>query len=524
MYDLVLKGGLLYDGTGEKPYAANLCVSGGKIARITRELPQAAQVLDVTGLAVAPGFIDTHTHSDASHWKDYPVLSQVAQGVTTELAGNCGGSVMPSLPESREEMNAYLRPRKGIDAFDSVTDYARAGNERGAVLNYGTLIGHSNLRVAVMGFVNRDPDEEEMKQLEALLDREMARGAFGMSLGLIYPPSAFSKTWELERLARVSRKYDGILAVHMRNEGPRIFAAVEEMLSIARATGVHVHISHLKLMGKPQWGRAGELVQTLLDARAQGLNVTCDQYPFLASSTGMSALVPHWAHEGGLADMVRRLENKEGDICQGIEKEMDNRGGPGAVMLVNSYGKQPRWEGKTVAELSEMLSLSPVDTVRHVLIQCGGQAFCVYFSMHKPDVLDIMDQSFICVGSDGASLSHDRERTAYVPHPRYFAAFARFFQIVREEGRMPLEKAVFKTTGLPASILNLHDRGLLKEGLNADITVFDPTTVGSKADFLESRVWPDGVRHVLVNGVPVIRDGAYTGAMPGKTVLKNAEY
>lgn len=520
MYDLILTGGTLYDGTGGKPFRGNLCIKDGKIAAITQALPQGKEILDVTGLAVAPGFIDTHTHSDTSHFDPGPALSQVAQGVTTELAGNCGGSVMPSLPETRELMNAYLRPRKGMDAFDSVSDYAKAGNERGAVLNYGTLIGHSNLRVAVMDFVNRDPDEAEMQKLEALLDREMARGAFGMSLGLIYPPSAFSKSWELERLARVIQRYDGILAVHMRNEGPRLFEAVEEMLSIAEATGVHVHISHLKLMGKPQWGRAGELVKVLLDARARGLNVTCDQYPFLASSTGMSALVPHWAHEGGYEPMVRRLQNKEGDICQGIAKEMENRGGPGAVMLVNSYGQQPQWEGKTVAELSEILGLSPVDTVRHVLISCGGRTFCVYFSMNKEDVLTVMDQTFICVGSDGASLPHDRELTRYVPHPRYFAAFARFYQTVREEKRIPLETAVYKTTGLPASILNLRDRGLLQEGLNADITVFDPEIIGSSADFLESRVWPDGVRHVLVNGVPVIRDGAFTGAMPGKTVLR----
>ena len=519
MYDIVLTGGLLCDGTGGKPFRANLCVKDGKIARITEELPQGKEILDVTGLAVAPGFIDSHTHSDTSHFDPGPALSQVAQGVTTEIAGNCGGSVMPSLEETREQMNAYLRPRKGMDAFESVSDYAREGNERGAVLNYGTLIGHSNLRVAVMGFVNRDPDEAEMEKLEALLDREMARGAFGMSLGLIYPPSAFSKAWELERLARVIQKYDGILAVHMRNEGPRVFEAVEEMLSIARATGVHLHISHLKLMGKPQWGRAGELIQVLLDARAQGVNVTCDQYPFLASSTHMTALVPNWAHEGGYEAMVQRLQTDDGQICRGIEKEMDNRGGPNAVLLVNTYGQNPQWEGKTVAELSQILGLSPVETVRQVLIACGGRIYCVYFSMDKADMLAIMDQTFICVGSDGASLPHDRELTRYVPHPRYFAAFARFFQTIREEKRLPLETAVYKTTGLPASILKLRDRGLLKEGMNADITVFDPETIGSRAEFLESRIWPDGIRHVLVNGVPVIRDGAYTGTLPGRVVL-----
>ena len=520
MYDLVLRGGLLYDGTGGKPRRGNLCVQDGKIACITDSLPEGREILDVTGLAVAPGFIDIHTHSDTAHFGKGPVLSQVAQGITTEIVGNCGGSAMPSLPESREAMNAYLRPRKGMDAFDSVTDYARAADEKGAVLHYGTLIGHSNLRVAVMGFVNRDPDEAEMQQLEALLDREMARGAFGMSLGLIYPPSAFSQAWELERLARVIRKYDGILAVHMRNEGPRVFAAVEEMLSIARNTGVHLHISHLKLMGKPQWGRAGELVKILTEACAQGVHVTCDQYPFLASSTHMTALVPGWAHEGGYEAMVKQLENREGDICRAIAKEMENRGGPGAVLLTDTYGRNPQWEAKTVAELSGLLGLTPEETVRHVLIACGGRAYCVYFSMNKGDVLEIMDQTFICVGSDGTSLSHDPARTPHVPHPRNFAAFVRFFQTVREEKRMPLETAVYKATGLTASILNLRDRGLLKEGLNADITVFDPETIGSKADYLESRVWPDGVRHVIVGGVPVIRDGEFTGALPGKAVLQ----
>lgn len=520
MFDLVLAGGTVYDGTGGKPFRANVCVSDGKIARITEELPQGKVVLDVTGLAVAPGFIDTHTHSDTSHFREHPALSQVAQGVTTELAGNCGGSVMPSVEESRESMNQYMRERKGMDAFDSVSDYALEGNERGAVLNYGTLIGHSNLRMAIMGFVNRDPNPEEMEKLEALLDREMARGAFGMSLGLIYPPSAFSKSWELERLARVVKKYDGILAVHMRNEGPRLFEAVEEMLSIARATGVHVHISHLKLMGKPQWGRAGELVKKLTDARSEGLEVTCDQYPFLASSTGLTALVPHWAHEGGSEALVKRLETREGDICQGIAREMENRGGPDAVMIVNTYGLNPQWEGKTIRELSRILGLEPVETVRHVLMHNRGRSFCVYFSMNKADVLEIMDQTFICVGSDGESLSHDKNVTRHVPHPRYFAAFARFFQTVREEKRIPLETAVFKTTALPASILGLKDRGMLREGLRADITVFDPETIGSAADFLESRQWPVGVRHVLVDGQPVIRDGEYTGALPGRVVLR----
>ena len=521
MYDIILTGGLVVDGSGEKPYKANVCIRDGKIACITQENFPAKETVDVSGLAVTPGFIDTHSHADTAHLKDYPVYSQVAQGVTTEIAGNCGTSIMPAFPEKVEEMNKHLAVKKGMGTFLSVTDYAEAGEKHGSCMNYGTLIGHSNLRLAVMGFVNRDPNPEEMEQLKALLEREMQRGAFGMSLGLIYPPSAFSKKEELIELAKVIAKYDGILAVHMRNEGPRLFAAVQEMLDIAESSGVHVQISHLKLMGKPQWGQNPKLIQMLTDARARGLNVTCDQYPFTASSTALSALVPHWAHEGGSEDMVQRLKNKEGDICQGIAKEMENRGGPQAILLVNTYGSNPQWEGKYISQLMEEFSLDAVETVLKVLIDCRGRTFCVYFSMNKEDMLAIMGQNFICVGSDGESMSHDKEKTTFNPHPRYFSAFSQFFQTVREENVMPLEKAVYKVTALPASILGIRDRGLLKEGMAADIAVFDPETIGSQSTFLESRAWPVGVKHVLVNGCFSIRDGKPTGENPGKVLLKN---
>lgn len=520
MYDLILRGGLIVDGTGEKPWVGNVCIQDGKIAAVTQKAAEAVETVDVTGLAVAPGFIDTHSHADTSHLMGETPYSQVAQGVTTEIAGNCGTSVMPALEDGLEELNKHMSSKKGTEAWMSVSDYAAEGNEKGACMNYGTLIGHSTLRLAVMGFVNRDPDEKEMAQLKALLDREMARGAFGMSLGLIYPPSAFSKKEELVELAKVVAKHDGILAVHMRNEGARILEAVDEMIYIAEQSGVHVHLSHLKLMGKPQWGKHPILLEKIDAARARGVRITCDQYPFPASSTGLSALVPHWAHEGGNEAMVKRLQAREGDICQGIAKEMENRGGPQAILVANTYGQQPQWEGKYISQLMEAFSLNAVDTVLKVLIGCGGRAFCVYFSMCREDMLAIMSKMFINVGSDGASLSHDKNVTAYVPHPRYFSAFVRFFQTVREENLMPLEKAVYKVTALPAATLGITDRGMLKPGMVADITVFDPDTIGTKADFMESRVWPDGVPHVLVGGEFSIRNGKPTGKLPGSVILK----
>lgn len=520
MYDLVLQGGLIVNGTGEKPFVGNVCVQDGKIAAVTRESCQGKETVDVAGYAVSPGFIDTHSHADTSHLRGPVPYSQVAQGVTTEIAGNCGTSVMPGQEEGLEELNRHMVAKKGTQAWISVSDYAAEGNEKGACMNYGTLIGHSTLRLAVMGFVNRDPDEKEMEQLKALLDREMERGAFGMSLGLIYPPSAFSKKEELVELSKVVAKHSGIVAVHMRNEGARILDAVDEMIYIAEQSGVHVHLSHLKLMGKPQWGKNPILLEKIEAARARGVQLTCDQYPFPASSTGLSALVPHWAHEGGNEAMVKRLEIREGDICQGIAKEMENRGGPQAILVANTYGQQPQWEGKYISQLMEEFSLNAVDTVLKVLIGCGGRAFCVYFSMCREDMLAIMKKMFINVGSDGASLSHDPAVTTYVPHPRYFSAFVRFFQTVREENLMPLEKAVYKVTALPAETLGITDRGILKPGMAADITVFDPNTIGTGANFMESRVWPDGVHHVLVGGVFSIRDGRPTGNLPGKVILK----
>ena len=519
MYDLILKGGLVVDGTRKAPYLANVCIADGKIAKITNEEAEATEILDVTGLAVSPGFIDPHSHSDDFHMRGYPVESQLVQGVTTEIMGNCGTCVMPALEETFESVDSWLKAQGRLGTFLSVKDYAEAGNAKGSCINYGALLGHSNLRVAVMGYVNRDPNPEEMEQLKALLDREMQRGAFGMSLGLIYPPSAFSAREELVELAKVIAKYDGILAVHMRNEGPKLFEAVDEMIDIAEKSGVHIEISHLKLMGTPQWGRSPELIAKLEDARARGLNITCDQYPFTASSTALSALVPHWAHEGGKAELVKRLQNDDGSILADMQKEMDNRGGPDAVLVVSAKNAR-HLQGKTLTQLGEEFGLSPIEAAKKALIDCGGSVNCVYFSMNEADMLRIMEQFFVCVGSDGGSISHDPAITTYVPHPRYYSAFVRFFQTVREHNLMPLEDAVYKVTALPASILGIRDRGILAQGKVADIAVFDPATIGSKADFLESRVRPDGVHHVIVNGKIALRNGINTGVNAGSVLLK----
>ena len=416
MYDLILRGGTVVDGKRSQPYAADICIREGRIARIAPEGgEEAREVVDVSGLAVAPGFIDIHTHSDACPLVDYEPESKLHQGITTEITGNCGISILPSTPESRDEIGRYFfsqlelpagsLPQLGVSGLE---EYARMVADHGCAANYGQLVGHGTLRGAVMGFVDRDPEPEEMERLKDLLERELKAGAFGMSLGLIYPPSAFCKSEELVELAKVLKKYDALLTVHMRNEGPRIFQAVDEMIDITRRSGVHLQISHLKLMGKPQWGRSQELLDKIEAARQEGMTITCDQYPYTATSTSMTALLPKWAHDGGVSALVARVKAPDQRLKDETAAEMEDRGGPAHVMVSGTHGYHPEWEGRTVAELAEELGLSPVDTVMHVLSACEGSVACIYFCINEDDMLNIMRDMRIALGSDGYGFSYDR--------------------------------------------------------------------------------------------------------------------
>ena len=536
MYDLILRGGTVVDGKRSQPYAADICIREGRIARIAPEGgEEAREVVDVSGLAVAPGFIDIHTHSDACPLVDYEPESKLHQGITTEITGNCGTSILPSLPENSREIVQYFfddtsmfsqvvlnEKDRSLDGLYGVEEYARAVAAHGCTANYGQLVGHGTLRGAVMGFVDRDPEPEEMEQLKDLLERELKAGAFGMSLGLIYPPSAFCKSEELVELAKVLKKYDALLTVHMRNEGPRIFQAVDEMIDITRRSGVHLQISHLKLMGKPQWGRSQELLDKIEAARQEGMTITCDQYPYTATSTSMTALLPKWAHDGGVSALVARVKAPDQRLKDETAAEMEDRGGPAHVMVSGTHGYHPEWEGRTVAELAEELGLSPVDTVMHVLSACEGSVACIYFCINEDDMLNIMRDMRIALGSDGYGFSYDRSITRTNPHPRSFGTFPRFLRLVREHQLMPLEDAVYKLTGLPADILGLRDRGTLAEGRIADITVFDAERVRDTSEFTDSVRKPEGICHVLVGGEFALRQGRSAGGRKGAVIRRES--
>ncbi|HWP51530.1 MAG TPA: D-aminoacylase [Clostridia bacterium] len=523
MYDFILRNTTLVDGTRVLPRKADVCIKDGKIAALPTHCEERGQKeLDVAGMIVAPGFIDIHTHSDTAPFNRISApQSKLFQGVTLEITGNCGISALPLSGRFRAELIAFYHAAlpstvELVPLTDDTTqDYRRHVAEVGAAINYGVLIGHGTLRGSVMGFGMRRPTAVEQAQMEAVLDRELSYGAFGMSLGLIYPPSSYGDAEELIGLSRVLARHKAILSVHLRNEAPGVFDAIKEIITVAKASGVHAQISHLKLMGKAQWGRAGELLALIHAAQAEGVNITCDQYPYTASSTGLSALAPGWAHDGGAQELLARLKNPEQRLLADIAAEMDRRGGPKSVMISSTHGYMPEAEGKTIAELSNERGISPEQMVAQCLHQCDTSVSCIYSSMDSGDVFAIMKDMDVAVGSDGSSFAYDDIARASHLHPRNFGTFPRFFQTVFEQKLMSVEDAVYKVSGLPAHILGLSDRGIIAPGKTADLTVFDCHTIKDCCTYTDTVVKPQGIYHVFVNGVPALLDGVQTQERSG---------
>lgn len=525
MYDLVIRNGLFIDGTRAPARKADLWIKNGRIAGIGRFDGEAAKEIDAAGKVVAPGFLDIHSHSDGCVLVPYRPESKLCQGVTFELCGNCGISILPSTPESRTEISEYFTselqlPMDGVKiSTHTVADYAEQSAAAPKAGNYGMLIGHGTLRGCVMGFENRNPTNSELQQIKERLAAEMELGAFGMSLGLIYPPSAFAETWEIDALAQVVREHRGILAVHMRNEGPHVFEAASEMLGVAERTGVHLEISHLKIMTKSLWGHSQDLLDKIDAARTRGADVTCDQYPYYASSTSMTAMVPKWAHDGGVLALMERVMHPEKRLLDDISAEMESRGGPDRVLVASTRGGYPAWEGKTIEQIAQELSCGVVEAVVRILQTCGAGVSCIYFSQNEEDVERILRRTDIAVGSDGYGFSYDPAITHDMPHPRNFGTFPHAIELARDKKILPLEDIVYKMTGLPAKIMGMTERGILAEGKIADITIFDPKTIRDNSTFTDSIKRPSGIEAVLVAGIAVLEKGEFTGATPGKVLL-----
>lgn len=520
LYDLVIKNGKILDGTGNPWYYSDVGIKDDTIASIGKIDGKGEKVIDAKGHIVSPGFIDIHSHSDMPILIDPMAQSKIRQGVTTEVIGQCGNSAAPMYESYREYRNTYNRNRVPDDfQFDWTTmkSYMERLENQGSAVNIAPVVGHGTVRANVLGYENRKPSDEELDAMRGHVRDAMEDGAWGMSTGLIYPPSVYGKQPEITELVKVVVEYGGVYFSHIRGEGDTLLDAVSEACEIGKDSGIPVQIAHFKASGVKNWGKTGESLALVERYRDMGVEVTFDQYPYIASSTGLTALLPHWAHEGGATKMLEVL--KDPVKVEKIKGELRLNYGWDKI-LVTSAKNNPQYNGKHIQEISKRMGLDPFEAYVQLLIFENTQVPSVMFGMHEDDVRRVMQSPYGMVGSDGSAISPSGIWENTVPHPRLYGTFPRVIGHYVRERVISLHEAVRKMTGAPAQKLGLKDRGLLREGNKADITIFHPDEVKDVATFTDPQRYAAGIPYVLVNGRIVVERGEHTGALPGKALRK----
>ena len=529
MLDLKIEGATVIDGTGASGSRVDVGVTDETITVVgdlSRE--HAGTTLNATGKVLTPGFIDMHSHSDWRLWANRRAESKIRQGVTTEVVGNCGFSPAPVSPEFREELRGFaLYVPKGMTfEWPSFGDYLRAFDADGTAVNVVHLVGHGTLRIAAMGFARRSPTSGELTRMQRLMTDAMEDGAWGLSTGLIYAPGSYSETAEIVAVARAAARYRGFYASHIRGEGATLLDAIREAISVGREGELPVQVSHVKAAGRPNWGNVSRALALIDAARAEGLDVRADVYPYTASSTTLRTLLPDWALEGGIDAMLKRLTDpaERARVRAAVES-------PSAESLVNRVGwenvmiawclKRKDAEGRRVAEIAEAGKLDPVEAVFELLRDADGVASMILFQLDEKDFVRAVSHPQVMIGSDGSSLATTGEMSAGKPHPRNYGTFPRVLgRYARDERVLSLAEAVHKMTGLPARRLALRDRGEIRVGAKADLVVFDARTVKAPATRREPKQFPIGIDYVLVNGKVVVDQGKSTGVLAGRALRR----
>ena len=528
-WDILIRGGTVIDGSGRPGEVADVAIEGGKIARVgPASAGRAARVIDAAGLAVTPGFIDIKTHSDFTLPINPKAESKVRQGVTTEIIGHCGYSVAPVLPGKARLLADYLSGGAPWLPFRETSFPAYLDTFPKVAVNAGMLVGHNTLRLMVMGLDDRAPTPAELQQMTDLLDEALAAGALGLSTGLFTPPGSFAEPSEIMALCAVVAWHKALYFTHIRDEANKVLEALDEAIAVARAYPIHVEIVHLKCSGVDNWGKAGEILARIERARAQGCDIDCDAYPYAAGANPLKNLLPGWVQVGGNEAMLARLAQPEARAR--IEAEIADDG-------LNNWGRIPSWEavqvsispklpqtaGRTIAQLAAARGGDPIDIVCDLLIEDNGATRVLITSIAEDDIRTIVRSPTALVGSDGNCVADYGIVGQGLPHPRFYGTFPRIIsRYVHDERLLPLELAIHKMTGATARAVKLRDRGLVAEGLRADVAIFDPEDFRDRATYATPHQYPSGGRTtVIVNGVVVVDNAAHTGALPG-VVLRRA--
>ena len=529
MHDILIRGGTLFDGAGRPGVVGDLAIEAGRISAIGGTVMGAARkTIDAWDLAVAPGFIDIKTHSDFTLPLNPKAESKVHQGVTTEIVGHCGFSVAPVLPGKSKLLRDYLSPSAPWLPFREISFPDYLATFPAAAVNVGMLVGHNTLRLMVMGMADRSPSDVELNAMIALLEDALDAGALGMSSGLFTPPGSYAEAAEMIAFGHVLGRHNAGYFTHLRDESNKVIAAVGEAIEIAQECGVHVEIVHFKCSGMDNWGKAPAVLAMIAEAKARGLDVDCDSYPYAAGSNPLKNLLPQWVQADGMPTMIERLG--QGDTRQRIRADVARDG-------LNNWGRIPSWDcvqisisphlpqhaGRTLAALATERAADPIDTLCDYLIADQGATRVLVTSISEDDVRTIVASPLALVGSDGNCVAPGGIVGKGMPHPRFYGTFPRILsRYVRDERVLPLELAIHKMTGATARALKLKDRGLLKQGLRADVVIFDPKDFKDRSTYADPHQFPSGARtSVIVNGTLVVEDATHTGALPGMVLKRD---
>jgi N-acyl-D-aspartate/D-glutamate deacylase len=528
-FDIVIKGGTLYDGTGGKPRLTDVAIRGDRIVGVGDfKTANAKTTVDAKGMAVAPGFINMLSWSTESLIEDGRSQSEIREGVTTEIMGE-GFSMGPWNDRIKERMRREQGDIKYEIKWNTLTEYLRYLEQRGVSCNVASFIGATTIRENVIGLEDKQPTPEQLEQMRQLVRQEMEGGALGIGTSLIYPPAFYAKTEELIELCKVAAKYQGKYISHMRSEGNQLLEAIDELLRISKEANIPAEIYHIKAAGQPNWAKADAMLAKIEDARKAGLKITADMYTYPAAGTGLDACLPPWTADGGYPALFKRLRDPatREKIAAEVRTPSDKwenlylaAGSPDKILLNGFKSEKLKpLTGKTLAEVAKMRGKDPIETAMDLISEDESRIDSIYFLMSEENVKKEMAKPWVSFGSDEASQTPEGNFVKSNCHPRAYGNFARVLgKYVRDEKVLTLADAIRKLSSLPATNLGLDHRGFVQDGMFADVVVFDPATVGDRATFEKPHQYAVGMKHVFVNGVQVLKDGEHTGAKPGRAV------